>query len=478
MNRITAGLKRKHSLKRLTLIAGIFAILCPAGCRKPVPRQILLISIDTLRADHLGVYGYGRNTSPHIDALAAESRIYTHAYPAGCWTMPSHMSLLTGTLPSRHGVNMDWNSSHQGRFRVLNKKVPMISTIIREHRPTMTTIKFAKLPGRLGFSRGFDLDVGGDPFRTEKRYKQLLNIIREHRGDEFFLFVHTWMVHAPYSSARFLRDGSISNEDREFVFHLRDDNPPDANARLREFIKSRGWFTPGHCMDLYDGGIHRVDEGIGRLMADLKRMGLYKEMMIVLVSDHGEHFSEHVPDRFYDDHGKDFYEEYIHVPLIIKFPRFAEKGRVNTPVSLADVVPTLLECLRIPAHPVIQGRVLPKNDMLKEKVPVISEAISIAGIERKMIRINAFKLILSMENPGGPGRMNWSTVHHRRLFNLETDPGEFLNLAARPPLARITREMEKRLARSLLESVRLNTSEQTEALSEETRKQLETLGYL
>lgn len=470
------GCNRKPSAA-IILALGLASFII-TGCRRQSPEHILLISIDTLRADHLGAYGYSRNTSPRIDALAKDCTVYDHAYPAGCWTMPSHMSLLTGTLPSRHGVNMDWGATYDGRYRVLNPHIPPVSALLRRQIPGMKTIKLARLPDKLGFDRGFDITEGIDPFHSEIEYRILMKNIAKHRKQRFFMFIHTWMVHAPYSSARFLLGGKASREDREYIYHLRDNRPQDANKRLRELIKQRRWFTSRHCMDLYDGGIYRVDQGVGRLMEDLKKMGLYKNMMIILVSDHGEHFGEHDPRRFYDAHGTEFYEEYIHVPLMIKYPRSLETGRVATPVSLMDVVPTLLRRMLLPVPEWVQGRILPGADIAGESVPIVSEAISIRNMERKMIRINKFKYILSMKNPRGPGRMNWEQVNRRRLFHLGNDPAELRNLFPYRAYKNVITEMEKRLARILLESVRLNQGGGKEQISEETRRQLKTLGYL
>ena len=455
MKKIASMFPSPYSVKRMAGIISILVlVLMFSGCGRESPRQILLISIDTLRADHLTSYGYSRSTSPHIKALAEESLLYEHAYPAGCWTMPSHMSLLTGTLPSRHGVNMDWASSHSGRYRVLNPKISMISSVLKTAQREMATLKFARLPGNLGFKRGFDLNMNEDPFHSENEYLHLVDLIRKHQGKDFFLFVHTWMVHAPYSSARFFLDGKISQEDRKYIFNLRDGRPPTANRDLAKFLKRKGWFTPRTCMALYDGGIFRVDQGIGRLMAELKRLGMFRNMMVVLVSDHGEHFAEHVPKRFYDDHGKDFYEEYVHVPLIVKYPRSRHRGRVKQPVSLIDVMPTILSHYGMAVPAEVQGRVLPRMDTRSSAVPVISEAISLPGMERKMIRLKDLKLILTMRSPLNLARANWKRICERKLFHLTLDPGEMENRIQSPTYHVSALRMEKLLIRSLLRSSR------------------------
>ena len=120
-------------------------------------KQIILISIDTLRGDHLSSYGYFRNTSPHLSQLIKDSVYYPDAYPNGCWTMPSHMSLLTGTLPSRHGINKDWKTIHNKKYPRLNESLKTIAEILMPL--DIKTIKFAQLPNELGFKRGFEINM-------------------------------------------------------------------------------------------------------------------------------------------------------------------------------------------------------------------------------------------------------------------------------------------------------------------------------
>ena len=165
----------------------------------PEKVQIILLSVDTLRGDHLNSYGYVRETAPNLAKLIDDSVYYKNAYTNGCWTMPSHMSLLTGTLPSRHNINQDWKSLVNKKYHSLNKSVKLISELIKKKK--VHTIKYAQLPGELGFSKGFDKDYQIDPFFNDSKFNKLVNKIKGLKNKDFFLFLHTWMVHAPYSNS-------------------------------------------------------------------------------------------------------------------------------------------------------------------------------------------------------------------------------------------------------------------------------------
>ncbi|MFC2155560.1 sulfatase [Acidobacteriota bacterium] len=292
-------------LKRLALYLLILilpALFLPVNCGKervPEKKQIILISIDTLRGDHLNSYGYFRETAPNLFKLIKDSIYYREAYPNGCWTMPSHMSLLTGTLPSRHGINKDWQSTRDRKYPKLNRSLKSMPEILRTQ--DIATLKFAKLPPRLGFSRGYDKDTRKDPFSTNRKFYKILQELEKHKEKDFFFFIHTWMVHAPYSNCYYLKKGLIDQEMRYYINNYRvlEKKTNFIGRDFHRFLIENKLCNVKNCVDLYDGGIRYVDRYIGRLIEECKRLGIYDDMMLIIVSDHGEHFAEHYPGRFY-----------------------------------------------------------------------------------------------------------------------------------------------------------------------------------
>lgn len=432
-----------------------FAILI-AACGKPRTRKILLISIDTLRADHLSVYGYSRET-PNLDMLAKDSVLYRRAYTNGCWTMPSHISMLTGTLSARHGVNMPWFVREDDTYRALSEEIKTIAELL-----PLKSVKFAELPGALGFNRGFYLSRDADPFRSEKEYNDLIGLFDQFGKSDFFFFVHTWMVHTPYSDALYFTDDP---QVRDYVYHLRETSRT-AEADLREFLKQKNEFKVDTCLKLYDGGINRVDREIGRLIDYLKSKNLYDEMLIIVTSDHGENFGDHHPE-FYCDHGRDFYEEYVRVPLIVKYPGAQIKGVVEEPVSLIDLSPTILDFCGVDAPKYIQGEILPQPGEESSRV-IISEATTkLKDVEHKMILKDGIKLIVKMSDPCGPERMG--EIKDYRVYDLKSDPGETKNISG-----------HQHLMNELIEEIYKSASPagQHTKISEDTKKQLRALGYI
>jgi arylsulfatase A-like enzyme len=229
---------------------------------------------------------------------------------------------------------------------------------------------------------------------------------------------------------------------------------------------------------LYDSGIRYVDQYIGKIIRKIKQMGIYKEAMIIVVSDHGEHFAEHYPDKFYSYHGKDFFEEFIKVPIIIKYPfQFKSGKKVDHPVSLVDVFPTLLDFYEIEIPAFVQGDSLLKPHT-KRKNYVVSEAISEGDFEKKMIRIGDLKYMITMENPSKPERINWETTTERRLYDLKNDPREQRNLYHHLKYRNTCLRFEKKLARIIKNSAQWNFKQQKTDISNETVEQLKALGYL
>lgn len=444
----------------------------------PPKKQIILISIDTLRGDHLSSYGYSRDTSPRLSRLVEDSVYYTNAYANSSWTMPSHMSLLTGALPSRHGVNTYWGALPHERYPKLNSTLKNIAEIVKAHH--IDTIKFALLPDELGFARGFAKNYRYDPFFDDNVLYNLLRELENYKEKDFFLFIHTWMVHAPYSNCYFLEKEKINDEKKNYIDNFRKLSPKKENLvdDFQTFLQENHLFNPDDCVTLYDGGIHYVDRCIGKIIDKTRQLGIYEELMLIVVSDHGEHFKEHYPDNFYSFHGKDFFEEFIKVPLIIKYPFRFRSGKVDHPVSLVDVFPTILDFFEFEIPRFVQGDSLLKPYPGRDRKYIISEAISEGSIEKKMIRIGDLKYMITMTAPSKPGRINWNAITRRELFDLKNDPLEQKNLYPDLKFRRICAEFEKKLTRIIKHSAKSNRRRQKTTISKETIKQLKTLGYL
>lgn len=301
-----------------------------AGCAFAAtasPPNILLITIDTTRADRMGFLGCKRGLTPNLDALGKQGVVFSRAYSQYPLTVPSHATILSGTYPQFHRVN-DFGIP-------LAKDVPYLPQILREHGyQTAAFVASSALDPTSGwvpgFNRGFDTydaDFHALPGKND-RYQTLehradyvvahaLAWLKDHPHGPFFAWVHVYDPHAPY-------------------------DPPEP-------FKSR------YASQLYDGEIAYADSVLGKFLADLRALGLYDNTLIAVMSDHGEAFGEH--DEF--THGIFLYDETIRVPLLLRMPanRFAGQ-QVDARVGLVDVVPTILEGVGIPVPKAVQGESL------------------------------------------------------------------------------------------------------------------------
>jgi arylsulfatase A-like enzyme len=459
------------------------------NCGKQKKMQVILISIDTLRGDSITPYGYFRDTTPYLSQLVNESVYFPHGYSNGCWTMPSHMSMLTGTLPSRHGVNQGMGAMEGKRASTLHDAVKLLPEILKTSHPRLTTVKFAKLPGDLGFARGFDINNTFDPFHDEPSFKKLFEEFENQRDRDFFFFVHTWMVHAPYARSRFLKQGKISREKQEQIDRFRTMTKEERMEALNKkkskgvandfpiFLSRNKLFNMKDCKALYDGGIYYVDQVIDRLIGKLKELDLYDDVLIIITSDHGEHFDDHFKNCFYNFHGQDFYEEFVKVPVVIKYPDRSKGKIVRQPVSLIDLVPTVLDYYQMKIPDFVQGESLMIPPGRRKSRYIISEAVAMKKMERKMMRVGNLKYIITMVKPEKPGRINWDRVIDRRLYNLEEDPLEKNNLFEDEKFKNTCLNFEKALKKILKISVKYGPSKETK-LDEETINHLKQLGYI
>ncbi len=282
----------------------------------------ILISLDTLRADHLSAYGYERETSPRLDAWAAKGTLFERGISAATRTEASHMSMFTSLLPSEHGTT-------QGLVP-LAASVPTLAELLRaEGLATAAITENGPLAARLGFGNGFERYVENKSpnlRRPEGYIEQTLQSARDwltfQRGRRFFLFLHTYQVHYPYDPPPEYRDlfGATERDERTVV-EMRDD---------------------------YDREIRYTDDVLAEFLDWLHEQGLDRNTFVIVTSDHGEEFLEH------GEIGHDNlpYEELLHVPLIWRGPGVRRGRRVTQPVSHLDLAPTLLELMGadLPSH--------------------------------------------------------------------------------------------------------------------------------
>lgn len=323
--------------------------------RGPGLPNVVLISIDTLRADRLGAYGHTLPTSPTVDRrLAGEGVVFEHVFSQSPKTTPSHMTMLTSLYPAVHGIEL-WEGQTAGP--VLSPRVDTLAEVLRNAGyATAAFTGGAHMHRARGFSQGFRRYRHDDQLRRARAW------LREKAGRSFFLFFHTYEVHDPYKPPPELiplfdgqyGDGPILDVVRrvrgggldgwEHGHRLFWDAVDPSNPRDVQFVSR-----------LYDAGIrHMDDDTLKPLLDELDALGLSNDTLVVFTSDHGEAFLEH--GHFL--HG-DLYEETLHVPLVLRFPGRVPAGtRVAQRARLLDVMPTVLDLVGVAAPPHLQGRSL------------------------------------------------------------------------------------------------------------------------
>jgi arylsulfatase A-like enzyme len=329
----------------LALLAGLAGLTTAAPAAEPAPPMptpralpfdVVLVTIDTLRRDHLPIYGYPLDTAPNLSALAHSSVVFDNAVAASVRTAPSHASMLTGLTPFGHGV-----LNNKGR---LNDGVPTLAGILRGRGcRTGGFVSSVTLSRRTGLERGFeayDDEVGATQERsapaTLARAREWLSGIRT--SEPVFLFVHFFEPHYPYSPPAdcgrlFLPPGATTEPSPDF---------PQLHA-----MRARGFTRPEIevLKARYDGEIRAADAAVGELLRLLEARGTLDSTLLVVVADHGETLDDRV---WMFDHGAQLYEEQARVPLLVRLPAAAHGGdRVAAAVTHVDLLPTVLELLGV-----------------------------------------------------------------------------------------------------------------------------------
>ena len=347
---------------RILALAPLLALaltLSPSCSSEPsdndkLPPSIILISLDTLRADHVGFMGYHKDTTPFLDELATQSMVFDRAYTTMSWTLIAHMSLFTGLYPSQHKV---WTPTS-----VLPETVPTLTQELKARGYHTMGFHF---PGWLdpdfGFGRDFDvylphdnLEQAGDHIREA--------LAKRPTNQPYFLFIHLFDIHnVPVEKEPSRLYRCPPPYDELFL--------PGANEVLADTNSFDQWYMAHHGLTpdqheavvaQYDGGIRQVDDELRSWAEEWTQTANFSDTLLIITSDHGEGLAQR--RKRYSGHG-DTFEEGLHVPLLIRFPdRLNANTRVPEPVSQVDLLPTILDYLdqsptdHLPGYSLLQGR--------------------------------------------------------------------------------------------------------------------------
>ncbi|MFH1313388.1 MAG: sulfatase [Candidatus Eisenbacteria bacterium] len=423
----------KHLWRTRIVIAWLAAtLLLQLGCgRHEKPQYFIVILMDAVRPDHLGCYGYKRDTSPRIDRLAADGVVFENAIAEAPWTLPSIATILSSTFPCQHGAKRVEGAN----VGMKDREITFVELLAQAGYKTcaMSTAKIFN--PNLGLSQGFDesIVVGKTGSVLEKvaaieLSDAAITWLRQNRGHKCFLFIHHYDTHYPYKAGE--QCVSKFNPGYEGPYRMRFG---DSSLRILKMARAGRLAEAVDLTDadveqiktLYDCEIVRTDKAIGNLVDSLSAWGCLKKSMILISADHGEEFLE----RGSLDHGQTVYDESIRVPLVIYGPRVVdETGRIDQQVGLIDFGPTILSAAGIEIPPEFEGasllphlssRFKTQQEQLRPSgLPfscLVSEAIAHRP-EKKALRCPPWKLIYD------------PFFGARELYNLERDPGETENI--------------------------------------------------
>ena len=421
--------------------------------------HLVLISIDCLRADHVGALGYELPTTPFIDRVASEGVVFENAFATASWTLPTHMSMLTGLLPSFHGAT---------KWEKLASSVSYLPEILAGAGYRVSgVVSWVYLSQTYGFERGYhSYRVLDDP-KASDIVDIAIDELRRGEGQPQFLFVHVYDPHWPYMpppdvlQAFGPRPRNISD-----LLHKTGNKGPPKDALEIEEIKR-----------LYDSEVAFTDRELGRLFEALEDQGLYDDALIIITADHGEAFYEH--GRW--QHSQTLYDELTHIPLIVKWPHSETIGRSSRLTSQMDVFVTILEAAGIDTGATEHGFLARYSlaDEPSHSRMLLSEVTwrSPNGTYMKVsLRDEEMKYVATLSGPVGDD-LGVDVVSGEELYELTSDPKEKDNLlpgadARAQPFRNELRAFfdQARAARSLRRGDAVE-------LDDDTRKKLESLGY-
>ena len=449
-------------------------LACAACGSGSAPPNLLLVVLDTLRADRLAAYGETRGVTPFLDELAQRSVVFANAYAASSWTSPSVASLLTSRYPSQHRVTLYESVLPPDEFALAERLAPF------DFLSGGFSANF-RLAANLGYGQGFDawqvyMGRWVNPDRspkvraghvTARALEWLDGAWSPDSGRPAFLYLQYMEPHSPYDPpepfrSRFAAPGARPADAAAANRALSERVAQRTLAELR--FKDLGAAQVALLESLYDGEVASLDAELRELFAELERRGFLERALVVVTADHGEEFLEHGIML----HGLSLYEHSLRVPLLLSGPGLPPGRVIGANVSLVDVVPTLLDLLGLPFGDRLEGRSLvplleaasPEGVDLLFELPPKKAPVELRAHDRGILR-GSHKLVVK---PDGAAV----------LYDLAADPVEEVALAAGPD-----EELRAALER---QRVRLAASAsgaaETIPLDETTREDLRALGYL
>lgn len=474
----------------------------PEGVRAGTPSSpnILLIVLDTVRADHMSCYGYQRRTTPNIDRFAEDARLYTNVLSPACWTLPTHASFFTGLPVSAHGCS--WAHPYlDEEFETLAERLKAAGY------QTAGLSSNGFVCAQRGFDQGFEefwippgegaaeyafvsraLDrwgVGQTPATADLMHQRLGRWFREQRDPEkpFFIFLNYIEAHAPYTPQSHLLEWASAGALDKWSHRSQ------RKAVFRYMFSRQETLTAAEIAELealYDDELRFVDAKVGELLGFLRGAGLYDRTLVIVTSDHGEHFGEH----HMMEHQFSLYEPLVRVPLVVRLPERFKPGKDGTLVQSQDVFATMLQAagLRIPGENSTASLPLPAEASEGRQRAVAEYLAPHAGLisefsqDLPLLDFSPFFRSLRAVQSGKTKLITWSSGESE-LYDLEADPLEVHDLAGER--AAVARDLGKALAdwQSLVEPYvgRAPDVEEIAAAGEEERQDLEAmrgLGYI
>ena len=447
------GDQRLGSWCRWLSIALLTAACSPAAR----PPDVVIVVLDTTRADRLGVYGHTRPVSPNLDAFARDSVVYDRAWSVASWTLPSHASLLTGQYPTAHGARItpftDDTSNGDNPAHLREEATTLAELLLERGYQTAAFAGAGWLAPEFGLLQGYEVQdaVNNRTIPAEQISDRAIRWVESvPREQPIHLLVNYFDPHFPH-----------------------DPKPPydryargKPHIRIPELGEILGGAPPtpeqfSKMLDLYDGEIEYMDHHLGRLFAALRETGRYDDALIVVIADHGELFGEHG----HSGHGAWLWEELVRIPLIVHYPAGRDAGeRVDAVVSTVDVLSWVGAELEMPLPPDVHGLPVGQRTLVLAQEFPNGLFVKLGGDEMDR------NLTAGVE---WPWKLIESSRGQRLLFRLDADPGETDALDEDDAETRIRSAVE-----AVQSKISIPSPSGPRPMSPEAREHLRELGYI